>query len=415
TLPPFDATELAWNNRQNLQTFEIPNDDASATNSVLFQSDEQLQSLYLNAPNEPAQGGGRQQAFGQPAAEELQQRANPPPQSARVSRGEGNLGQAPAVDALAQDAAAARWSDQFVDNAYGYGRSARSQNERGASEFARRNKALQTYGLQEVVKQRKQLPTLPAAEAIREGVSAALWINGELLLARLAALDGRELVQGCWFDWPRLRTFLIAEGLGDGVGPSLPQFDLQPIVGDRQVSPARRLATLPVEIVAPQPVVAPPALSPIRLSLWIAWGCMFLATGAVALLLRGVVSLSERRAAFVSAVTHELRTPLTTFRMYAEMLSEGIVRDPLQQRQYTNTLRVEADRLSHLVENVLAYARLERGRKGGRRQHITVGNLLDRVAPRLSDRSQQAEMNLCVEADAAARDVVLDTDPQAVE
>ncbi|MCA9268070.1 MAG: HAMP domain-containing histidine kinase, partial [Planctomycetales bacterium] len=74
-----------------------------------------------------------------------------------------------------------------------------------------------------------------------------------------------------------------------------------------------------------------------------------------------------------------------------------------------------ADRLSHLVENVLAYARLERGRKGGRRQHITVDNLLDRVAPRLGDRSQQAEMSLCVEADAAARDVVLDTDPQAVE
>lgn len=34
--------------------------------------------------------------------------------------------------------------------------------------------------------------------------------------------------------------------------------------------------------------------------------------GAVALLLRGVLALSERRAAFVSAVTHELRTPLTT-------------------------------------------------------------------------------------------------------
>ena len=34
------------------------------------------------------------------------------------------------------------------------------------------------------------------------------------------------------------------------------------------------------------------------------------------------LELSERRAAFVSAVTHELRTPLTTFRMYAEMLAE---------------------------------------------------------------------------------------------
>ena len=86
-----------------------------------------------------------------------------------------------------------------------------------------------------------------------------------------------------------------------------------------------------------------------------------------------MVALSERRGAFVSAVTHELRTPLTTFRMYAEMLAEGMVPSPEARQKYLETLRREADRLAHLVENVLQYARLERGRPGGRRENVTAG------------------------------------------
>ena len=62
-------------------------------------------------------------------------------------------------------------------------------------------------------------------------------------------------------------------------------------------------------------------------------------------------------------MTHELRTPLTTFRMYAEMLARGMVPDAARRQEYFDTLQREAERLTLLVENVLAYARLERGRK----------------------------------------------------
>ena len=64
---------------------------------------------------------------------------------------------------------------------------------------------------------------------------------------------------------------------------------------------------------------------------------MLLAALAVGALLLGVVRLSERRASFVSAVTHELRTPLTTFRMYAEMLAEGMVPDEKQKKEYLSS------------------------------------------------------------------------------
>jgi signal transduction histidine kinase len=73
----------------------------------------------------------------------------------------------------------------------------------------------------------------------------------------------------------------------------------------------------------------------------------------VALVLRGMMALSERRASFVSSVTHELRTPLATFKLYSEMLADGMVREEAKKQQYLETLTGEADRLGHLVENVL--------------------------------------------------------------
>jgi signal transduction histidine kinase len=146
----------------------------------------------------------------------------------------------------------------------------------------------------------------------------------------------------------------------------------------------------------------------------VAWAFLALATVALAAMLRVVVALSERRAAFVSAVTHELRTPLTTFRLYAEMLADDMICDPTQRREYLETLRAEADRLSHLVENVLQYARLERG-ASSRRERVSLDDLLERIEPRLQQRAAQAAMTLEVEADEPLRSRHIATDPAAVE
>ena len=95
-------------------------------------------------------------------------------------------------------------------------------------------------------------------------------------------------------------------------------------------------------------------------------------------------------------MTHELRTPLTTFRLYTEMLDEGMVASAESQRSYLKTLRAEADRLGHLVENVLAFARLERGRAADGREIVAPAELLDRLVPRLALRARQAGMELIV-------------------
>ncbi|MHC5083028.1 MAG: sensor histidine kinase [Planctomycetota bacterium] len=75
------------------------------------------------------------------------------------------------------------------------------------------------------------------------------------------------------------------------------------------------------------------------------------------------VQLSRKKDDFISAVSHELRTPLTSIRMYTEMLEKDWVKTDEKRKEYYTTMRQESERLSRLIENVLDYSRIQRGRK----------------------------------------------------
>ncbi len=260
---------------------------------------------------------------------------------------------------------------------------------------------------------------MPEADSVQEGTSRPIWIDDKLVLARRVVADGQVRIQGCWLDWPEIKHMLQQE-----VADLFPVLDLLPVTDETVVTPGRLLATLPVQLSLPATELAgaaagttlsPARLSAIRISLLIAWCCLVLGGVASAVMLHSVLALSERRAAFVSAVTHELRSPLTTFRMYAEMLAEGMVRDDQQRRSYLETLRVEADRLSHLVDNVLQYARLERGRNARRRVPIELERLMQQATERLPQRAKQSGMMLQEAPSPPVAQQVVWTDPAAVE
>jgi signal transduction histidine kinase len=249
---------------------------------------------------------------------------------------------------------------------------------------------------------------------VAEGMIKPIWFGDALVLARRVSAEGKTYIQGCWLDWPNIQGWLLAS-----VKDLLPQARLQPIRDPASDPQARLLASLPVKLLpGPAPMGQGSGVSPIWFALGLAWACMLLAALAVAVLLHGAVSLSERRGAFVSAVTHELRTPLTTFKMYSEMLAEGMVQEESKRKQYLGTLCSEANRLSHLVENVLAYARLERGSARSRVEKISLEKLIERVRPRLVERAEQAGMQWvedldekavwnCVHVDVAAIEQIL--------
>jgi signal transduction histidine kinase len=284
------------------------------------------------------------------------------------------------------------------------------RQQRGANEYQARSQYL-AQNMANAPPQNELFNWTETPGDERTAIMMPLWIDNRLILARRVEVGGKELIQGCLLDWPAIERELRA-----AIADLLPDAKLLPVIAPAAEDESRRSAVLPMRLeIGALPAVFADTLSPVRMSLVVAWSSLLLGAVAVALLLNGVLGLSERRAAFVSAVTHELRTPLTTFRMYAEMLAEGMVPDEASRHRYLDTLRIEADRLTHLVENVLAYSRLERSKPGRRVGPIAADNLLATAGNRLADRAAQAGFELEVEADDAVRQTQVIADAASVE
>ena len=236
-----------------------------------------------------------------------------------------------------------------------------------------------------------------------------LWVGDQLVLARRVRRGELVDIHGAWIDWPTLRA-----SLEDEVADLLPSPSLVPVPDPSPTDTSRLLATLPVRLEhGALPLPPRDAFGPVRTSIVAGWAVVLVGTGTVIGLLLWSMALSERRAAFVSTVTHELRTPLTTFRMYTEMLSEKMVE--AKRDRYIATLRSEAERLGHLVENVLSYARIERDRAERAQETITVDALIERVAPHLRERcrASDSELQIALCEDIGQRAV--EVDPAAIE
>ena len=78
---------------------------------------------------------------------------------------------------------------------------------------------------------------------------------------------------------------------------------------------------------------------------------------------RAQLKLAEKKDDFISAVSHEFRTPLTSIRMYSEMLEKNWVKSEDKIAEYYKNMRQESERLSRLIENVLDFSRIQKGRK----------------------------------------------------
>jgi signal transduction histidine kinase len=73
--------------------------------------------------------------------------------------------------------------------------------------------------------------------------------------------------------------------------------------------------------------------------------------------------VSRIRSEFVSNVSHELKTPLALIRMFGETLDTGIVTDERKRREFYRIIRKESERLTHLINNVLDFSRMDSGTK----------------------------------------------------
>jgi len=65
---------------------------------------------------------------------------------------------------------------------------------------------------------------------------------------------------------------------------------------------------------------------------------------------------NEQHAAFINAVTHELKTPIASIRLYLETLQRREL-DEARRQEFYGIMLADADRLLHLIEQVLRAGR----------------------------------------------------------
>lgn len=90
------------------------------------------------------------------------------------------------------------------------------------------------------------------------------------------------------------------------------------------------------------------------------------ASGGVLIVLHDVTEQhrnEERRKEFVANVSHELRTPLTNVRSYAETLRDANGDIPQDTaNSFLDIIITEADRMTHIVQDLLTLSRLDSGK-----------------------------------------------------
>ena len=73
-------------------------------------------------------------------------------------------------------------------------------------------------------------------------------------------------------------------------------------------------------------------------------------------------SVDRMKDEFVALVSHELRTPLTSIRGYLELVMDEAEHLPAETREYLEIVGRNADRLLHLVGDLLLVAQAEAGK-----------------------------------------------------
>jgi two-component system phosphate regulon sensor histidine kinase PhoR len=107
--------------------------------------------------------------------------------------------------------------------------------------------------------------------------------------------------------------------------------------------------------------------------------------------------LADMKSDFIANVSHELKTPLSVIRMFGEMLLTRRVGDENKQREYLEIICSETERLGSLIENVLDFAALERGKRRYEMRRCDLAALAQRAVDTLHYRFEREGIQVHVQ------------------
>jgi signal transduction histidine kinase len=115
----------------------------------------------------------------------------------------------------------------------------------------------------------------------------------------------------------------------------------------------------------------------------------------------------ELKNDFVATVSHELRTPLASLRLMAETIERRTAGFPAA-RDYPTRMVREIDDLAFMVENILSFNRLDKGRWRPRRERVALRGVVDDVGRDLAQWSSKPVEISCRAIDG----VIVRADPE---
>lgn len=118
--------------------------------------------------------------------------------------------------------------------------------------------------------------------------------------------------------------------------------------------------------------------------------------------------LDRAKSNFLSMVSHELRTPISSVLAYSELLgTEGMV-EPEDQAQFIEVIHKEAEKLTEMVNKVLAISKMESGEMLFDFAEADLEEPVRGVAAMLRSRAEAKQLRLDVSVPKPLRPVVFD-------
>ena len=112
-----------------------------------------------------------------------------------------------------------------------------------------------------------------------------------------------------------------------------------------------------------------------------------------------VRKLEQLRSEFVANVTHELKTPLTSIRGSIELLKSAD-RDEETREYFYDILDIEAERLHHLIDDMLVLSQIENAREDPSVRRCNVNEELRNTVKRLTPVAEKCKVTMELDADS---------------
>ena len=150
------------------------------------------------------------------------------------------------------------------------------------------------------------------------------------------------------------------------------------------------------------------------LSLKLLLSCVLDSTGTVIGVVAVIHDITEEQEVarmkdeFARSVSHELKTPLSAIRAYTEMLADNEADDEPTRRRFCDIIQDQAQRLNHLIDDILNISRIESGVLHITRRPLELQHIIDDVITAIGPQAH--EKNITLTNDVNASDFVVHAD-----